>query len=218
MKELILAASEKEVYPYLEEFKSIGSIYGAEIYRGPGFNRVVAVSKPGPTSASLSVSTCIQKLDVDRVVSVGIAGALPGSDLGIGDVVVGEWTEFADMGRKHPGGFEKLDEMDMEGVDTDPVRYELAELDLSCEYSKGGVATVSTVSASDIWAEMVVRRTGADVETMETAAVAQAGYRFDVSVSALTVVSNYCGDERQFDLGTAVNNLTEVLNSRKGEL
>lgn len=146
-------------------------------------------------------------LDITRhrgVLSVGIAGALPGAGCGpgcgLGDVICATRSVFADEGVGTPGGFIPLSEVgfgcfpDGEmGVDHDR---SLVEALAPISDHAGVIATVSWCSGDDACARGVVARTGAIAEAMEGAAVALAARQIApwLGTGELRVISNTTGD------------------------
>jgi len=172
------------------------------------------VTGVGRTNAAAAVALALERYDVSRVVSCGVAGALPASSVNVGDVVVGTHAVHADLGVATPDGFggaEHLGYETSEGYDNsyplDPVGVEAHE---------GGIATVATVSATDEAAREVAERTDAVVETMETAAVAQVARLFGVPASAVVGVSNHAGEDRGFDFEAGAGALHDALTEVYG--
>jgi futalosine hydrolase len=80
-------------------------------------------------------------------------------------------------------------------------------------------ATVGTCSGRDDLATAYRERTGAGIETMESAAVAAACARRGVPLVELRTISNRCGDRERggWDLPAALARLTEVLSTWRDE-
>lgn len=191
---LVAVATEDEVQGFVEGLEEADSVLGNPVY---GEDPLVAVTGVGRSNAAATVAVALERYDISRVVSTGVAGALPDSGVDVGDVVVGSRAVHADLGVETSEGFGGTEHLGFETSDGYYNDYPLEPLEL--EAQKGAVATVASVSATDEAAERVVNRTGADVETMETAAVAQVATRADVPVSAVVGVSNHAGESRDFD-------------------
>lgn len=157
------------------------------------------------------------------VISLGIGGALPGSALDLGDVVVGERAVFADEGLLAPDGFTTVDAMGFPPPGSsgggayrtdEALRSRLAPL----AKGVGAIATVSTCSGTDALAREVARRSGALVEAMEGAGVALAcallGRRHQIVVAfaEVRIVSNTTGDRaaQRWDLDGALARLGAI--------
>lgn len=150
------------------------------------------------------------------VVSIGLAGSLPGSGLRPGEVVASEWCVLADDGVATPGGFLSQGAMGFpaaEGIGerfaTDAAWTRALE---PLADRVGGSATVSTCSGTDEGASEIRRRTGALTEDMESAAVALVAHRLGLPFACLRVVSNRTGNrgEQGWDLGLALATLERV--------
>jgi len=153
------------------------------------------------------------------VVSVGIAGALPGSKCNVGDVVCAGESVFADEGVCTPDGFQSCAQMGFSAFDdaSDSKIHapETVEwLGLFADHN-GSIACVSMCSGTDEAASAVASRSGAIAEAMEGAAVALAASRVDATLltGELRVISNTTGDRahQQWDLEGSLQKLGEVL-------
>lgn len=157
----------------------------------------------GVSKANAGAATA-RTLDPSRhalVVSIGIAGSLPRTSAGelkVGELVVGSASIFADEGIATPAGYRDLAQMGFApmpdgGViaSSDPaivrVLAPLAEL-------VAPIATVSTCSGNDALAREIARRTGAQAEAMEGAAVGLVAMRMGVPFVEVRAISNHTGD------------------------
>ncbi len=158
------------------------------------------------------------------VLSVGIAGALPGVDGGmlpIGTVVVAGASTYADEGLMGPEGFRTMSDLGfpLGGFEGNRINADaglcaglmevLADLSPVC----ATVATVSTCSGTDALARQVATITGARAEAMEGAAVAHACWRLGIAFAEVRVISNTTGDRsaQKWDMAMSLSRLTEVL-------
>lgn len=162
---------------------------------------------------SAAAATLAARLAVSRprlVVLVGVAGAYAetrpvGSLCAVGSAVFGdEGVELAD-------GFRSLEDLGMPESSTDAydqrsTRSIAAALDIDVVRC----ATVSACSGSDARAAAYRARTEAEIETMESAAVALACRAANVSLVELRAISNACGDRDRggWDLDAAVESLS----------
>jgi futalosine hydrolase len=149
------------------------------------------------------------------VLSIGIAGALPGSGLAIGDVVIATGAWFADEGVRTPEGFEELSSRGFpawggEGpkVPADPALAAWAARALPGA-RMGDVATVSVCSGTDALAAEIAARTGAIAEAMEGAGVGASAARVGVAFGEVRVISNTTGDRpgQRWDLRGSLETL-----------
>jgi len=145
------------------------------------------------------------------VLLIGVCGAYAGSGLAVGELcLVGE-DRLADEGvALVGGGFLALAELglgDAGPFAADPVRTAEAARRLGAPVVRG--ATVSSCSGSDELAIALAGRSGAQVETMEGAAVLQVCSELGVPAVQLRCVSNRCGERARggWDLKGAVDRL-----------
>jgi len=211
--EIVAVATRDEVDGFVDGDEVIDEILGRPVFEVSEDLRV-AVTGAGRTNAGAVVGVALERYDVSRVVSTGVAGALPGSSLEVGDTVVGTHAVHADLGVETPDGFGGTEHLGFETSDGYYNSYPLEVLPV--EGKRGGIATVATVSASDESAERVAERTDALVETMETVAVAQVGRLADVPVSAVVGVSNHAGTDRGFDFEEGVRAVEDTLSGLYG--
>ncbi len=189
-----------------QEADAIGRIDGAVVIAG-GIGRTNA--------AAATTQAILQRGPFLAVVSAGLAGALPGSELAIGDVIVASSCVYMEEGIITPSGFSDMRSLgfslgDFEGnaVPVDDVLLET----LSAPFAIGPIATVATCSGTDAAAREVARRTGALAEAMEGAAVVHAAGRLKTPAIELRVISNTTGDrsKQQWDIGRALAKLSEA--------
>lgn len=171
----------------------------------------------GKASAAGAVARGLDPARHAGVICVGVAGTLPGSPAGLGDVVLATASVFGDEGLATPDGFVGCAEMGFPlggfagaAVPLDAgLRERLAPLAAHV----GVIATVSTCSGRDDLAHELARRTGALAEGMEGAAVAAVAHRLRVPAGELRVISNTTGDRgtQRWDLGGALSRLSRVM-------
>ena len=155
---------------------------------------------------------------------VGVCGAYPAATgepgLAVGDLcLVGE-DRLADEGVALPGGgFRGMAAMGLgdEGpFAADPARTRALATQLGVPVVAG--ATVSTCSGRDDLARAIAERSGAQVETMEGAAVLQVCRHLGVPAVQLRCVSNRTGDRAAagWDLQGAVDRLGAAVRRLAG--
>ncbi|MEC9372700.1 MAG: futalosine hydrolase [Planctomycetota bacterium] len=185
----------------------------------------LVVTGVGKANAAGGVARVFDAVAPAAVVSVGIGGALPGSDLDLLDVVLGTRSVFADEGMVDAGGFTPISQMGFppfgrrtdgdaawDGMGFDGVEA-IRALVRPHIAREGVIATVSTCSASDDGAREIVQRTGAIVEGMEGAAVGLACARLGCAFSELRVVSNTTGERgrQRWDLPGALQRIESLI-------
>lgn len=178
----------------------------------------VVVSGVGKSAAAGATARFLDAGRHEAVISLGVAGALPGLGLSIGDVVVADRAVFADEGFLTPEGFTDIASAGFPpgpeggmGVACDDGMVRA----LSTLGAVGGVATVSTCSGTDALAAEIERRTGAIAEAMEGGAVGVTAQRLGAGTrfSELRVISNTTGDRdrQEWDLRGALGRLGEMV-------
>jgi futalosine hydrolase len=198
MRLLVVAATTKEA-------EALGCLRTHVIVSGIG--RVNA--------ASATTAALLEEGPFDGVLSVGIAGALPGSMLSPGELVVATACVYMEEGLLTPEGFQDTASMgfplgDFEGNRV-PTRSALTRF-LPGPRHDGPVATVATCSGTDALAQEVQARTGAIAEAMEGAAVVHAALRLGIPGGEVRVISNATGDRARqgWDLARAFTALHAV--------
>ena len=187
---------------------------------------MVVTSGVGRTNAAIATTRAIlEHGPFDAVISIGIAGSLPGSDLDIGDIVLASSSIYFEEGLLAPDGFHDLASMGFPLGDF-PGNAVPADQDLLAMAGSlgvlGPVATVASCSGTDEAAQAVVERTGAIAEAMEGAAVLHAGRASGLPGIEIRAISNTTSDrDRQtWDLvgglealGAASRRLGQILGS-----
>lgn len=209
--------------------KELDAVLKACDYHGgrPGLWDCVRVSElfdvvytgVGKSSAAGAVAHCIDRDRHIGVLSVGIAGSLPGSACSVGQVVCGSSSVFGDEGVMTPEGFETCAQMGFGAFDEgeDGIKHPQAVVDWLGGFADhiGPVACVSMCSGTDVLAQRVGYSTHAICEAMEGAGVALAAHRVDrrLMTGELRVISNRTGnrDQQQWDLEGALKALGDVL-------
>ncbi len=191
------------------EADAIGAVRGA---------RVVVAGIGRTNAAAATTEAIVRNGPFAAVLSAGIAGALPGAGLEIGEVVVASSCVYAEEGLLTPRGFSDVTGLgfplgDFPGnavpVDSGLLRR------LAGAGRTGPIATVATCSGTDEAAAEVHRRTQALAEAMEGAAVVHAARRLAVPAIELRAISNTTGDRAAqiWDLPAALRSLRSALAS-----
>ena len=199
MRLLIITAVDREA-------RAIGGAEGA----------VVIVGGVGRTNAAAATTQALLRLGpFDAVINAGLAGALPGSDLAVGDAIVASSCVYAEEGLLAPTGFADIASIglslgDFEG-NAVPVDEALLDV-LGASFRIGPVATVATCSGTDEAATMIAQRTDALAEAMEGAAAVHAARRLQTPAIELRAISNFAGDRstQQWDFARALEALGDA--------
>ena len=180
----------------------------------------VVVAGIGRTNAAAATAEALTEARATgapfaAVISTGIAGALPGSNLALGTVIVADACIYAEEGIALPEGQGDMRVLgfplgDFEGnrVPVDgALLVAFRALGPACE-----IATVATCSGTDAAALAVGTRTGAMAEAMEGAAVVHAARRVGVPAIEIRSISNTTGDRatQRWDIAAAFAALQRV--------
>ncbi len=177
----------------------------------------VIVSGIGRTNAAAATTQAIlEHGPFEAVCSIGIAGALPGSELELGETIVAEACIYAEEGLQTSDAFLDMHAMGFPLGDFTGNRVPVDErllARLQGRVPSGLIATVATCSGSDLQAQMISRRTRAIAEAMEGAAVVHAARRLGVRAIELRTISNTTGDRdrQQWDLAGALDAMARDL-------
>ncbi len=180
--------------------------------------RVVAAGV-GRTNAAVATVLNIERHGPFRaVISAGLAGALPGSDLQIGDMLAADCCVYAEEGIDTPTGFQNMAEL---GFPLGDFRGNAVPCDAELVNAVRDVvpvhriATVATCSGTDEAAERIAARTGCAAEAMEGAAVVHAAKMLAVPAIEIRVISNTTGhrDRQVWDRPQALAMLRGVIQS-----
>lgn len=170
-----------------------------------------AIVGVGKAAAAMHTTRLLLARRPTWVLLIGVCGAYAGAGLAVGELcLVGE-DRLADEGvMLAEGGFLELATMglgDTGPVFADPLRTAEVARRLAAPVVRG--ATVSGCSGHDDLAAALALRSGAQVETMEGAAVLMVARELAVPVVQLRCVSNLCGERARggWDLQGAVARL-----------
>lgn len=149
------------------------------------------------------------------VISTGIAGALPGSNLALGTVIVADACIYAEEGIALPEGQGDMRVLGFPLGDFEGNRVPVDGALLLAFRALGpacAITTVATCSGTDAAALSVRTRTGAMAEAMEGAAVVHAARRVGVPALEIRSISNTTGDRatQQWDIAAAFTALQRV--------
>jgi futalosine hydrolase len=196
------------------ELSTFGLIGVADVE--PGVRRVpegiAVVTGVGVPITLLRLVPWLERYRPEWIALTGIAGAYAESGLRIGDIVVGETEEFADLGMEFPepeaGGFAPLADFPFaDEAHRTPLALHLPAW--ASELRRGRGATVNTCTGTDATGARRRARFGADFETMEGAAVALAARTLGIPVIQVRAVSNLAArrDMRPENIAVALESL-----------
>ena len=156
----------------------------------------------GKIAATLSLTRALAEHRPDAVLLIGVCGAYPDrhlrsglSALNVGDLCMVTSEVIVDAGVLTPDGFLDLAHLHLGEIGPFPADAELTgKLAALFECPLVSGATVSTGAGADPLSQAYALRSGAQVETMEGAAVAMVCRHFGVPFAQLRAVSNRTGD------------------------
>jgi futalosine hydrolase len=181
----------------------------------------VMITGVGKSAAAAAVARVLDASLHRGVMSFGIAGALPGSGLVPGDIVIASRMVLADEGSENPDGFVDLSAMGFGPMpDTSVSAASDPEIVRALSSATPGarvgvIATVSTCSGTDARAAAIVARTGAIAEAMEgagAALAAQLSTHPGFPVVEVRAISNSIGDRpnQRWDLNAGFEALARI--------
>lgn len=165
----------------------------------------------GVASASFSLGLFLALIPSPRAVMVGSCGALPGSGLKVGDLVVSSSESLSELGVLSGPGIGDPEGLKGLGVKQEiPLDEGLGQVMLGAarrlgRASMGKLLTVAGVSASVAQARARRRKFGALAENMEGYGLALAAYKMGFEAAEVRGVSNKAGerDKSSWDLERA---------------
>jgi futalosine hydrolase len=183
----------------------------------PSGTFVVAGGIGKTNAASATTASIMSDGPFTWIINAGIAGALPNSNLALGEIVVANKCVYAEEGLETPTGFQTIEQMGFSlgnfagnAVPVDPWMLErLAPIG-----TVAPIATVATCSGTDARATLVQERTGCACEAMEGAAVVHAANRVGAPAIEVRAISNTTGnrDTQNWDIPTALENLSKAID------
>jgi futalosine hydrolase len=156
--------------------------------RGP----FAVVTGTGTPTTLLRLIPLLERVRPSLIVNTGIAGAYAGSELEIGDVVVGTSEVFADLGMEFPDGENFRPLADFPFADETlraPLPLMVPPGWAGRELKRGRGATVNMCAGTDETGARRRRLFGVDFESMEGAAAALAGRDRGIPVIEVRAIS-----------------------------
>ena len=180
----------------------------------------VVVAGIGRTNAAAATAEALAEARAagtpfTAVISTGIAGALPDSNLALGTVIVADACIYAEEGIALPEGQGDMRVLGFPLGDFPGNRVPVDGALLRAFHALGSacaIATVATCSGTDAAALAVRTRTGAMAEAMEGAAVVHAARRVGIPAIEIRSISNTTGDRpaQRWDIAAAFTALQRV--------
>ena len=168
----------------------------------------------GKTSAAMHLAMALRTMESARAVLLfGIAGAFPtrhrttAAVVRPGSLCVVGSDRFGDEGTETPTGFQDLNSLKLGDCGPFPANPRMAQqaaAALGAPIVRG--VTTSTCSGTEASSQRLARRSGADIETMEGAAVGFVCRQLEVPLLHIRAISNWTGDRDrgEWNLGVSV--------------
>lgn len=175
-------------------------VYAAAVEAGPlaAHANTLALGV-GKAAAAMSLTARLAVEPPSAVIAFGVAGAHRGGPQ-VGSLAVVDRDVLTDEGVMTPDGFLTL--VDLGLVPTLAVEADVglsARLAETLSVPRVSGSTVSTCSGTDALAEAAAGRSGAQLETMEGAAIGLVCQRFGVPWACVRAISNRTGDRTRAD-------------------
>ncbi len=167
----------------------------------------------GAANAAAAVGFLVGRFRVDRILLVGIAGAYPGSGLGLGDLAVAAEEVYADLDGMMDLGFPSLVAGGQVYYNNFPAGAWARQLAGAIGAPQMKFLTQDRVSNSELEAAGLARRYGVAMENMEGAGAALAALRLGLEWAEIRSVSNPAGrrDRAHWDIARALGALRKAI-------
>jgi futalosine hydrolase len=212
MRLLLVSATVFEIAPFLKEINAFieDKIFSIHSYKQHQID--ILLTGVGTTHTAFYLGKHLNDT-YDVVINAGICGSFT-NKLDIGDVVCVDEDCFADLGAEDDEIFLSLEELKLPGTYYVKNENSFNHATLTNLSSVKGV-TVNTTHGNTQSIEKFIKRTTADVESMEGAAFLFACNQTKNKCVQLRSISNYVEkrDRSKWDIALAIKNLNEVLIS-----
>ena len=152
------------------------------------------VTGVGPVNAAFGLTRFLSENQARGVVVCGVGGAYPGSRLDVGDVVCADSETYGDLGADSPDGFLDMQALRFPVIPGEQPLFNRLPLDLFPAKGRVPFVTCTTCTGTAAQAEILVRRTGGAVESMEGAAIVHVARLMGVPVGEVRGISNTVGN------------------------
>lgn len=200
MKILIVSATEKEIFPFMNQYKSE--------------NVDFLITGVGLVFTTYQLTRKLLQNEYDLVIDAGIAGSF-NRELKIGEVVNVVQDEFADLGIEDNDSFYTIFEKGFAEKDKFPFTNSILrnpnKFDLKLKEVSGISVNVTHGKKESV--ELFKSKFNADVETMEGAAFFYVCMNEGVKFMQIRSISNYVEerDKSSWDIPLAIDNLNSSL-------
>jgi futalosine hydrolase len=177
----------------------------------------VLITGVGVPSALFHLQKRMYQIDYDLIIQAGIAGAFS-HDIQLGQTVLVKQDCFADLGIEEKENYTPVFETDLADKNESP--FENGWLVNRTEYLHTvslpmvKAITVNKVSDNELLKQQFIKQFGADIESMEGAALHYTCLQENMPFIQLRSVSNYIGerDKTKWKMKEAIENLNKELH------
>ena len=200
MQILLVAATELEIAPFLQKKPATDFL----------------ITGVGCPATIYHLAKRFQQIDYDLVIQAGIAGSFTRL-LNLGDVVLVNQDNFADLGISEKNNFHSIFEKGFADENASPFTQGwLKNTDAIMNHfqlQKVRAITVNTVTDSEMQIRQLVSKFDPEIETMEGAAMHYTCLMENVPFIQLRSISNYVGERNKenWKMNEAIDNLNEEL-------
>lgn len=205
---LLLAAVGQETLR-LREVLGFEPLTGSipETFVTPDRRLVLIHTGVGKAAAAMATALGVERYAPAAILMFGSAGAYPGSNLAIGDLLLADSEYFGDEGSSSPQGFLDLNAMHLplvrhpeplfNAIPCNPDLTSRCEAPLAafagqagCRFLHGRMVSVSTCTGTDAEAVAIAKRTQGLGENMEGAAAALVARQMGVPFAEVRAIAN----------------------------
>lgn len=200
MKILIVAATEKEITPFLKKIQSLK------------IKPDILITGVGMVATAFQLAKVFSEKKYDAAINIGICGSFNKS-IEIGEVVNITEDIFSEFGAEDGDDFLKLPDMKLaDKKDMFLIPVKKFTLSVLKEFRKVKGITVNTVHGNKKSISKVISLYQPDVESMEGAAFFYACNQFNIPALQLRAVSNYVErrNTKNWNIALAVKNINDV--------
>jgi len=205
MKILIVSATEKEIFPILNQFES-GKSSNLEID--------FLITGIGMVFTSYLLTRKLSEREYDFVINAGIAGSF-NKDLLIGDVVFVQSDQFADLGIEDKNDFNTIFEKGFALGNQFPFKDAILNNPYDFEFGLKDVSAISVnmTHGNQNSVKLFKDKFDADIETMEGAAFFYVCLQEGVKFLQVRSISNYVEERNSanWNIPLAIKNLNQKL-------
>jgi len=145
-------------------------------------------------NAAIALTRFLEREGARAVISCGIGGAYPGSNLPLAAAVWAESECYGDLGAGSPEGFLDMQALGFPVIAGEPPVFNRLPLAIRPTGGLRQFVTVNTCTGADADARAIAARTGGAVETMEGAAIAHVAALYRIPSGEVRGISNPVGN------------------------